>query len=51
MMVRPKVKGIPAFPAGNRPGRLRKRRTRQRDERREQWLTRHAYPEMLEQYQ
>lgn len=42
MRVTPKVKDIPSFLAGSRPGRLRKRRQRERDERRLRWLARYV---------
>jgi len=48
MMVTPKVKGIAPFPAGNRPGRLRKRRQRQRDDRRLRWLARYLADDAAE---
>lgn len=46
--INPKVKGIPPFLAGSRPGRLRKRRTRARDLKRQQWYSRYVMDDVGE---
>ena len=38
MRIRPRCKDVAPFLAGSRPGRLHKRRKREHDERRLQWL-------------
>jgi len=50
MMVTPKVKSIAPFPAGNRPGRLRKRRTRARDAKRQKWYSRYVMDDVGEMF-
>ena len=50
MRIEPKSRTIEAFWAGSRPGRLRKRRQRERDSRRERWFAQRLADDVSEMF-